>query len=380
MARPLRVLHVVPYVLSGGVERRRLTLARHLGDEFEQRLACYTARGPIADALRQELPLRALSVKGKALSNPRAHLRMHRLLATWRPDIVHAAIFDGMMWGGLAAWMHRIKVVLLEETSCPDKSGPAEMRRSSAAMAAVRALAMQTDGIVAVAPKIQEFLVTEQRIPEPKVHLVMNGVAEFALASRETALAERRRLDISDETTVLGGVGRVHDDVKRFSDLLRSVKVLRDRGEDVTALVVGDGGDLPMLKSLARELGIASHAVFTGRREDRGLFFAMMDIFVLSSATEAAPLGLMEAMLSGRPCVATTVGGVKDIAVDGQSALLVPPLSVEAFVAAVQRLLDDSGLADRLAEAAHVRALERFSGKRYAADVAALYHARLALK
>jgi len=380
VTRKIRVLHVVPYVLSGGVERRRLVLAKHLGDDFEQQLACYTARGPIADELSSLLPLHALSVRGKALLSPKAHLRMHWLLTRWRPDIVHAAIFDGMFWGGLAGWLHRIPVVLLEETSSVGPKEPKERQRSSRAAMAVRALAKRTDGIVGVAPKVRDALLMHQQIPEAKVHLVMNGVSGFDVAPRPEARAERRRLGFDDDAYVLGGVGRMHDHHKRFSDLLRSVRALRDRGRNVCALIVGDGQDLESLKALAGELDLSRHAVFTGRREDRGLFFAMMDAFVLSSATEAAPLSLIEGMMSGRPCIATVVGGVKDIAEHESSALLIPPLSPPAITAAVERLLDDPQLASSLAAAGKERAVRKFSGQRYARDVAKLYHGRLAAR
>lgn len=374
----IRVLHVLPFVLAGGVERRRILLADHLGAPFEQQIACLTARGPVYEELKKRgVPIHPLGRRGVGITrDPRAHLRLHRLVRAWRPHILHGAIFEGMVWGGIAGLLHRVPVVLLEETSTPDETAPEGMRRSRKARALIRFIANRSDGIVAVAPRVADYLRGPQGIDPSHVHSVMNGVADFPLAPREEALAERRRLGLSDDSFVIGTVGRVHEKHKRISDFLEAVRRLRAR-YDVRGIVVGDGQDLEPLREKARALGVGEHVVFTGRREDRGLFFAMMDAFVLSAATEAAPLALIEAMMAGRPCVATTVGGVPDIAVDGESALLIPPYRPDLIEARVQRFIEDAVFREKMARGARERAASGFGAQRYAADVRALYVERL---
>ncbi len=373
---PIRVLHVVPFLLSGGVERRRLSLARHLGPEFEQELACFTGRGPIYKELCGEMPVHRLSYRRTTLKDPTAHVLLHALVWAYRPHVLHAAIFDGSVWGGITGLLQRVPVVLLEETSCPDDTAPDDMRRSARSRALIRFLSTRTDGIVAVAPQIERYLLSDQRIPRDRVHMVFNGVADFELAPREEALAERRRLGFDDDAFVLGGVGRMHNRHKRFTDFLEAVHEARQK-HDVRALFIGAGGDLEMLERKAHDLGLEGVTVFAGRREDRHLFFAMMDAFMLSSATEAAPLALIEAMMAGLPCIATTVGGVPDIAQDGVSAILLPPLQPDRLAEAISRIVEDDALRQRLAAGARERASSHFSAERYAGDVRSLYLERL---
>ncbi len=173
----------------------------------------------------------------------------------------------------------------------------------------------------------------------------------------------------------MGAVGRIHEEHKRFGDLLEAVKRLRE-AHPVRAIIVGDGPDLPALKDRARFLGVDTHVVFAGRREDRELFFGLMDAFVLSSATEAAPLALMEAMMAGLPAVATTVGGVEDIAIDRETALLVPPNDVERLAAAIASSRHPV-LRQSIAARAREHAVQHLSAERYAADVRALYLSEL---
>ena len=78
-------------------------------------------------------------------------------------------------------------------------------------------------------------------------------------------------------------------------------------------------------------------------------------------------------MAAGRPVVASAVGGLKDLVVDGETGLLVPPGDVQALREALRRLLDDRGLRERLGQAARERAREHLSWDRYVASMRTAY-------
>ena len=125
------MLHVLPWVMMGGVERRRVTLARLLGGDFEQRIACLSASGEIYQQLLDDhVQMHQLGTGGEGIANPLLHLRLHRLIRHFRPQILHGAIFEGMTWGALGGLLQRTPVVLLEETSHPNGTAPESMRRS----------------------------------------------------------------------------------------------------------------------------------------------------------------------------------------------------------------------------------------------------------
>jgi glycosyltransferase involved in cell wall biosynthesis len=95
--------------------------------------------------------------------------------------------------------------------------------------------------------------------------------------------------------------------------------------------------------------------VFAGSRDDVPRLLTGLDIFALSSRQEGLPLALMEAMATGLPCLATSVGGIPEIVRDGVEGLLVPAGDPQALSSALRRLVADPGLRNRLGSAARER-------------------------
>jgi len=114
--------------------------------------------------------------------------------------------------------------------------------------------------------------------------------------------------------------------------------------------IAGDGPLRPQLERLTGELGVAARVRFLGVRPDARALMGAADAIVLSSRSEGLPLSALEALASGTPLVATNVRGLRELVVDGESALLVPE-EPGALAAALRRVLDDRELAARLAEA-----------------------------
>jgi glycosyltransferase involved in cell wall biosynthesis len=126
--------------------------------------------------------------------------------------------------------------------------------------------------------------------------------------------------------------------------------------------IVGDGPERVALEQLRDTLGLQDRVRFLGplpRADALGLMRAA-DIVILSSAWENFPHGVVEALAVGTPVVATRVGGVPEVVVDGQNGLLVEPGDAAGFGAALRRLLDDEPLRLRLADRA-AASVERYS-------------------
>mgnify|MGYP006290003267 CR=1 FL=1 len=364
---PIKVLHVIPWIASGGVEQRRLELARRLdANQFEQRIACQGAPSPLADRIREA----GVEVEVLGEHSRRWELRniyqIVRLIRQWRPDIVHGAVFEGVALATIAGRLAGSEIIIAEEIDFPAD-------RSWKGILAFKAFSMMADRCVAVSPSVVDYLTGPGLVPSDRVTRIFNGTSPPRKPSNDQLEQARQKLGIPRDAFVIGGVGRIRDHHKRFSDLLRAAAAVAPDIPSLHVLVVGDGPDLDMLRELAKKLGIADRVSFAGYRTDVGTMYALMDVFVLSSNRESFGLVLVEAMFSGLPVVSTRVGGPRDIVIEGETGLFVPPYKPDAIARTVETLYNDPDLRQRLAEAGRRRAEEQFSSERYAEDVRRLY-------
>src|SRR6185503_16362756 len=145
-------------------------------------------------------------------------------------------------------------------------------------------------------------------------------------------------------------------------------KRLRDDGVDAVLCMVGDGPDREQLERRAHELGVVQHTLFLGYQEDVAPWYAALDALVLPSANEGTPVSAIEALATGRPVVATRVGGVPDVVREGEDGFLVEVGDVEAMADRLALLANDPELRARMGGAARTRVLERYAVDRLVDD------------
>ena len=120
--------------------------------------------------------------------------------------------------------------------------------------------------------------------------------------------------------------------------------------------MAGEGSLLEASRALAEKLGVAGRVSFLGLLRRVPEMLSACDLFALASHWEGAPMAVIEAMAARLPVVATAVGGVPELVVDGVTGLLTPPGDAAALAAALAALADDPERRRRLGEAAGLRA------------------------
>ena len=237
----------------------------------------------------------------------------------------------------------------------------------------MRAMAALADRCVAVSPAVGTYLRDTLRIPEEQIRVIPNGVEIPEPVSRTELNDTRRELGLEDGDLVVGSLGRMHDHVKRFSDLIDAFSLLAKDHPKAKLLLVGGGPDEALLRERARKKGLGMRIIFAGYQPNPVPYLESMDVFALVSETESFGLALVEAMFASLPVVCTGVGGMRDVVADGKTGLCVSPGNVQQIVQALRRLVSDSELRERMGRAGRQRAMILFTADRYAGDVAALY-------
>ena len=175
-------------------------------------------------------------------------------------------------------------------------------------------------------------------IPADKVHVVYQGV-DKELFAPGSATDARKKLGITPRGKMLVAVGSLLP-VKGIDILLDAVAIVAKK-RDVSLYLVGDGKSRPALEAQAERLGLLNRAVFfAGKVDQRSLpdWYRAADLSVLASRSEGVPNVLRESLACGTPFVATSVGGVAEIA-EGTGCELVPREDVGALADALERSL-----------------------------------------
>jgi teichuronic acid biosynthesis glycosyltransferase TuaC len=161
--------------------------------------------------------------------------------------------------------------------------------------------------------------------------------------------------------------------------LLEAFGQLAGRYQDLHLLWVGEGSMKGPFTETARRLGLAERVVLPGMVAHHAMpaWMRAADVVLLASESEGLPNTLVEAAACGKPVVATCVGGIPEVVLDGQTGLLVPQGDASALTAAVGRLLDDPVLARQMGERGREFVLGRFSWKRYGQEMLTLYQSLL---
>ena len=224
--------------------------------------------------------------------------------------------------------------------------------------------------VVAVSDEVKQRLL-KAGVCEGNIHLVRNGID---LRPFDKAHAALRGDSTLDSALIVGLVGRLSRE-KGVDLFIRAAACILVEFPRARFLVLGEGPDLDKLESLIDELKIRDSLQILGRRDDMPSIYASLDLMVSASRQEGLPMAILEGMASRLPLIATAVGEVPTVVLNGRTGVLVPAESVEAISAGILELLRDTAKRERLGVAARQFIEEEFSAERMTADYLRVYEA-----
>lgn len=181
----------------------------------------------------------------------------------------------------------------------------------------MRLLARHVDWVILVSDAQADSWLTQRALRADRVEVIANGVRT---PQTSTSRAEvRAALRLSDASVVALLVASLRPE-KRPGDFVAAVRQARRSNPDLVGWVVGDGPERQSLEAAARgEDGVR----LLGHRDDVASLMQAADIFVLTSEYEAVPMAILEAMATGLPVLATRVGDIPKVVIDGETGQLV---------------------------------------------------------
>jgi glycosyltransferase involved in cell wall biosynthesis len=217
---------------------------------------------------------------------------------------------------------------------------------------------VSADVVIAVSDFVARRQVTAALTPAQRVTRVWNGLALPASAGgRDRPL--HAALGLPAERPVIACACRAAEE-KGVTVLLEAFDLLlRDwpeGGPRPLLVYMGDGPHFAQIQACRDRLAAKPDIILTGYRRDAGSLMAGADVCAMPSVwQDALPLAVMQPMALGLPVVASAVGGIPEMIVDGESGLLVPPADPASLAATLTQLVRDPELRRRLGAAARAR-------------------------
>ncbi|MEZ4390743.1 MAG: glycosyltransferase [Polyangiales bacterium] len=213
----------------------------------------------------------------------------------------------------------------------------------------------RADRVVAVARSARDIVVREG-VAAGNVVIIPNAVDRRDIDTPMSRDEARAALSIPAGRFVACVVGRLSHE-KGQDVALEALARCAAEGADITLAFAGDGPDREALEARTDALKLRDRVLFLGHQRSVGPVYRACDMMVMPSRSEAMPNALLEAMTLGVPAVATRVGGVPEVAEDGESAWIVPPDDPAALAAAMRACAADE--AERARRTSRARELAR---------------------
>ena len=348
----MKILMLTQSLTQSGLEMIVYVLTKEiLKKEINVEVCCYDLLGPNANKLmNQGVKVHFLPRKpGIDWLYP---LKLAFLIRERKINLIHAHNATAWFYGTWASILSGVSLVYTEH----DRSFPTPLRLKYFHYF----FGKYATTVIAVSKAVKENLEKYEHIKNVKV--IYNGIDPdlFKPASIEEKILKKRELGLNKNDFVLGNVGRM-DYWKNQRILIEILPDLKKISPQIKLILVGRGEEEGNLKKLAIKKGVKNDVIFLGQRSDVNQILKAFDIFVFPSLTEGLPLVVIEAMATGLPIVASHVGGIPELVVNGETGFLVSPTSKEEIKEAIIKLLNNPELRKEMGQIARKRFETHFS-------------------
>lgn len=275
-----------------------------------------------------------------------------RLLRKERVALIHAHEFSAILCGWIVAMLAGVPFV----ATVHGKNYFWEKLRRRVTYR----LVSRHGTMVAVSQDLKRFMCDKVGIAEKQVEVIHNGVALAQTITDEEVQKCKAELGVSGCYPLLGVVGSLYP-VKGHRFLLEAMPEILQRWPKARLLVIGRGELEVSLKEQVEQLAIGANVHFLGMRQDVPRLLSLLDVFILPSMSEGLSLALLEAMASGKPVVATLVGGNPELIDHGKTGFLVQPEDARDLAANLLKLLSDPRTMQQFGRQAAERVRQHFS-------------------
>lgn len=362
----IHIVHVIHHLVIGGMENGLVNLINRMPKErYRHTVICIEDYSNFSERILVD-DTNVIALKRSQIGVWRLRQQLFKLFRSLKPDIVHSRNMSGLdailpaRLAGIKCCIHgehgrdvddlhgkHIKFRLLRRFHSPFISH-----------------------YITVSNELKKYLINDINISYQRVSQILNGVdvEKFTPVKSkndvESQINDVPAYLIDKNKIVIGAVGRLQK-VKNYSLLIKAFARLVDESDclknKLSLVIVGDGPERQQLIDLAESLGVTQQTWFAGASANVSQMLQLFDVFVLSSVAEGISNTILEAMATGLPVIATSVGGNVELVRDGETGSLVETDNVDSLVLSLQKICVSEELRKKQSNSARQYAVSEYS-------------------
>lgn len=331
--QPPLVAHLVGQLDTAGAAHGLVNLIAHMPPErYRHAIVCLHESAAFQADVR-ERGVEIINLHKRDGADVSHYLRMYRTLRALHPDVIHtrnASGLQGQLVAALAGVRLRVHAEHGRERADGLRHGHRWLRR---------VLRPLVSHFIAANSDLERWLIEQVGAEPARVSHISNGVDSVQFHPRLGPPAAIGPAGfMHDSAFVIGSVGPM-DDCASYATLvesfLRLIASPHAAHQRLRLMIIGDGPCRAECQAMLNRAGAAHRAWLPGERPDIAQLLRAMDLFVLPSLAERGATTLLEAMATGLPVVATSVGASAELVHPGFTGILVPPMSPDLMAAAI---------------------------------------------
>ena len=295
----------------------------------------------------QKSGIETFSFSQRSELSPWAFFQLWKILRQQNFDVIHLNTPRPMVAGGLASKLCGIPLrVCSRRVNFPLRSPLSRLKYN-----------WMQESVVTVSCSIRRTLIDGGVRPD-LIKVIYEGVDLDWVDAQQAPAA-----DTVNRCLVVGTVAHLSPE-KGHRTLLKAAVQVVSRVPDVRFVLVGGGGLMSSLKKRIQELGLQNNVTFTGFRSDSEALMKSLDVFCMPSLSEGLSSAILVAMASSLPVIATQVGGIPELVIDGETGILVPPDDADQLAAGLCKVLESPELRRKMGCSGRQRIEEKFTLER----------------
>lgn len=357
--QPIKVLHLIPTLSSGGAERQLVNLVSGTSDKIVNHVVCVISKAEFFAPIIRQAGHKVIELKISA-KHPflRAATKFRQIIREEKPDIIHSWLYDANISARLAKLLDR-KTPLITSLQLPDYE-PKFARIAGWNLQKVRVLKAIDKFTALIAQPyfvpcshfVKNSYQKNYGIDERKTEVIYNSVNSDLLSVSEDDLKKlHEEFAFPSDAFVFLNVGRL-DPQKNHKVMFEAFRHVLAEIPNSFLLLAGVGTTATEndLKNLTEDLQISDKVYFLGRRNDVDALLEFADVFIFPSMFEGLGVALIEAMFKSLPCIVSRIEIFEEVITDGETGLMVEPTSPFELKDAMIKLYQDAELRRSLGE------------------------------